>query len=133
MRPKSKRAPAVVWRSRKSASSSIAARSSAIRSRMFGRCTFTATLRPSRSCARCTGQRLGFERCDPFRQPHPQIFLDDALHFGERERFEGVLQARQRLQVPFGKQVSTGGKQLPQLYERRAELFEVARKLVRVL
>jgi hypothetical protein len=97
-----------------------------------GRCTFTATNRPSRSAARWTcpsddvRERLRLEHAEGFGQAHAELGLQDSLDIGERERFHTILQSSERVDVRRRKQVAARRQQLPKLDERRTELLEIA-------
>ena len=100
-----------------------ASRSSTICSRMPGRCTLTATGRPSRSAARCTcpsdaaASGVGFEARERLRDADAQLLRDDALDVREGERFDLVLQPRERLEVRAAEDVGAGREELTELDE----------------
>ena len=106
---------------------------------MSGRCTLTATTRPSRSAARCTwpsdAAAIGVSSNDRerLRQARAELFFDDPLHVSERERLDAVLKPRQRFEVCRRQQIRPRRQDLAELDERRPELLEVVGQCLRRL
>ena len=98
---------------------------------MSGRCTLTATRRPSRSAARCTwpsdAAAIGVSSNDRecLRQSRAELLFDDSSDVGERERLDAVLQPRQRFEVGRRQQIRPRRQHLAELDERRPEFLEV--------
>ena len=92
-----------------------------------------AELRAMHLPQRRRGNRLRVKGRKAFRQPHAEVFLDDAFDVGERERLEIVLQPGQRVQIGRWQEVGPCGEELPQFDEGGSELFEVRCQFARIL
>ena len=105
-------------------------------SRIPGRCTLTATCRPSRKRARWTWPSeaaaigLTSKSRKGLRHANAELGGDDFLDFIETERLHFVLQPGERFQVGLRHQLDPGGKQLAELYKGGPKFLQVACQLV---
>ena len=103
-------------------------RSAASAARTSGRCTLTATSRPSRKVARCTcaseAEAIGRRqtRANSSSGGGAQLLAQHLTHDGVGLRARAVLQAREPLDVGRGQHVGARRQELPRLQQHAAEI-----------
>ena len=77
------------------------------------------------------GEGSGLEVLEGLGDADAELLLDDALHVGERERLERVLQRLQRVDVLLRHDVGPRGEELAELHVGRPHLLERRRRTPR--